>query len=332
MKRRNFNINALGTVMATSLPWFASSAHAALPMGPGGFPDRPIRIVVPYPAGGIVDVVIRAVADPMSNEMPQRILVESRTGADGRIGLDFVSKAPPDGYTLLAATPLLAVGEHLMDDMKGRSKDFVGICAIASAPTVWVAFSGLPVKTLKEMVALAAAKPGEMNVANPGVGSSHHLTQELFFDSTGIKVTNVNYKGQPPSLIDLGAGRLQFSLISLNLALPLIQSGKLKALAVNASKRTRALPDVPTVAEAGFPDVLVQSWYGVAAPAKTPKPIVNYLSQQFAAAMAMPEIRAKLEAMDADIMALDGASFDAKIQDEYKRWGELIRKRGISMK
>ena len=273
MKRRDFNTHALSTVMAASLPWLSPSAHAALPMGPGGFPDRPIRIIVPYPAGGIVDVVIRAVAEPMSNEMPQRLLVESRTGADGRIGLDFVSKAPPE-----------------------------------------------------------TTKPGEMNVANPGVGSSHHLTQELFFDSTGIKVTNVNYKGQPPSLIDLGAGRLQFSLISLNLALPLIQSGKLKALAVNASRRTRALPDVPTVAEAGFPDVLVQSWYGIAAPAKTPKPIVNYLSQQFAAAMTMPEIRTKLEAMDADIMALDGASFDAKIQDEYKRWGELIRRRGISIK
>ena len=145
MKRRDFNTHALGTVMAASLPWFSPAAHAALPMGPGGFPDRPIRIVVPYPAGGIVDVVIRAVAEPMSNEMPQRLLVESRTGADGRIGLDFVSKAAPDGYTLLAATPLLAVGEHLMDDMKGRSKDFVGICAIASAPTVWVAFSGLSV-------------------------------------------------------------------------------------------------------------------------------------------------------------------------------------------
>lgn len=331
MKRRNFNINALGTLMATSLPWLSPSAHAALPMGPGGFPDKPIRIVVPYPAGGIVDVVIRAVTDIMSNEMPQRILVENRTGADGRIGLDFVSKAPPDGYTLLAATPLLAVGEHLMEDMKGRSKDFAGICAIAAAPTVWVATSGLPSRTLKELVALATSKPGELNVANPGVGSSHHLTQELFFDSTGIKVTNVNYKGQPPSLIDLGAGRLQFSLISQNLALPLIQAGKLRALAVNADNRTRALPDVPTVAEAGFPNVLVQSWYGVAAPAKTPKPIVSYLSQQFAAAMAMPDIRTKLLAMDADIMALDGASLDVKIQTESKRWGELIRSRGISM-
>jgi tripartite-type tricarboxylate transporter receptor subunit TctC len=196
---------------------------------------------------------------------------------------------------------------------------------------VYVAFNGLPAKTLKEFVALASTKPGEMNVANPGSGSSIHLGQELFFETTGLKVTNVNYKGQPPSLIDLGSGQVHFGLISQSLALPLIQNGKLRALAVNAAKRTRSLPDVPTVAEAGFPDILVQSWYGVAAPGKTPHAIVAYLSQQFQRALAMPEIRSKLEAMDAEIMALDGPRFDAFIDSEFNRWGDLIRKRKIAM-
>ncbi len=331
MQRRQFHARTLGAVLAATLPWPARQALASIPPGPGGYPDRPVRIVVPYPAGGIVDTVVRAVADPLSAEMPQRLVTENRPGADGRIGLDAVAKAAPDGYTLISATPLIAVGEHLMADMKGRSKDFAAVCAIAAAPTVYIASNALQIGTLKEFIALAAASPGRMNVANPGTGSSLHLAQELLFERTGIKVTVINYKGQPPSLIDLGSGQVQMGLISQNLALPLIQSGKVRALAVNAARRTRSLPDVPTVAEAGFPDVLVQSWYGVAAPAKTPAPVVAWLSQQFQRAMAMPSIRAKLEGIDAEILGLDGPKFDAMIADEYLRWGDLIRKRGITV-
>ena len=329
MKRRQFQINALASMLAST---FADLAVAAdVPPGPGGYPDRPVRVVVPYPAGGVVDAVIRAVVDPLSGDMPQRLLTENRTGADGRIGLDLVAKAAPDGYTLLAATPLLSVGEHLMADMKGRSKDFVGICGIAAAPAVYIVTAGLPVKTLADFVTLALSKPGELNAANPGTGSSIHLGQELLFERTGMKLTNVNYKGQPPSLIDIGSGQVHFALISQNLALPLIQNGKVRALAMNASRRTRSLPDVPTLAEAGFADALVQSWYGIAAPAKTPPAIVAYLSQQFQRALAKPEIRTKLEAMDADIMALDGPRFDALIESEFRRWGDLIRTRKISV-
>lgn len=331
MQRRQFHARSLGAALAATLPWPARQALASIAPGPGGYPDKPVRIVVPYPAGGVVDTVIRAVADPLSAEMPQRLVTENRTGADGRIGLDFVAKAAPDGYTLIAATPLIAVGEHLMPDMKGRSRDFAAICAIAAAPTVYIAANALQINTLKEFIAQAAATPGKMNVANPGAGSSLHLAQELLFERTGVKVTVINYKGQPPSLIDLASGQVQMGLISQNLALPLIQSGRVRALAVNASKRTRSLPDVPTVAEAGFPDVLVQSWYGVAAPAKTPAPIVAWLSQQFQRAMAMPAIRAKLEGMDAEILGLDGPKFDAMVAEEHLRWGELIRKRGITV-
>jgi tripartite-type tricarboxylate transporter receptor subunit TctC len=331
MQRREFNSRLIGSALGAALPFATRHAAAAAPMGPGGYPDRPIRVVVPYPAGGVVDAVIRAVCDPLSTEMPQRVLTENRPGADGRIGLDAVAKGAADGYTLLAASPLLAVGEHLMQDMKGRAKEFAGVCAIAAAPTVYIVPTAFGAKTMKELVAMAAAKPGELNVANPGTGSSIHLAQELFFERAAIRLTNINYKGQPPSLIDIGSGQLQLGLISQNLALPLIQAGKVRALAVNAAKRTRSLPDVPTVAEAGYPDVLVQSWYGVAAPAKTPAPIVAYLSQQFQRALAMPEIRAKLEGMDAEIMALDGPKFDILIEQEYTRWGELIRKRKITM-
>ena len=332
MQRRQFQTRLAAATAAaiTSAGWPWQSALAQTrPTGPGGFPNKPIRLIVPYPAGGIVDIVMRAVADPLSAELPQRIVVESRSGADGRIGLTAAAQAPADGYTLVAATPIIAVGEHLMTDMAGRSKDFVGLCAIAAPPTVFVAWSGLAVKSLREFVAMAAAKPDEMNVANPGSGSSIHLGQELLFERAGIRVTNISYRGQPPSLIDMAEGRVHFGLISQSLALPLIQSGKLRPLAVSAAKRTRSLPEVPTVAEAGFADVLAQSWYGVAAPAKTPAAIVNYLVDQFMRTLAQPDTRSRLEAMDAEILALPGAAFDALIESEWKRWGELIRKRGI---
>lgn len=330
MRRRHFTTQALAAMASWAMPWSLPDALAAEP-GPGGYPERPIRIVVPYPAGGIVDAVIRTAAEPLSADLPQRVLTENRPGADGRIGIDAVAKAAADGYTLLACSPLLSTGEHLMPEMKGRSRDFAGICGIAAAPAVFVVTSGMPVKSLKEFVALASGRPGEFNAANPGTGSSIHLGQELFFEGTGLKLTNVNYKGQPPSLLDLGSGQVHFALISQNLVLPLIQSGRVRALAVNAAKRTRSLPEVPTVIEAGFPDVLVQSWYGVAAPARTPAAIVAYLSQQFQRALSLPDTRARLEAMDAEILAYDGPRLDQLIDSEYRRWGELIRKRRITM-
>ncbi|WP_077002040.1 tripartite tricarboxylate transporter substrate binding protein [Variovorax sp. KK3] len=330
MQRRQFNIRVLAA-MAAGLPLAPGLASAAVPPGPGGFPDKPVKIVVPYPAGGIVDGLVRAVCDPLSADLPQRMVVENRPGADGRIGLDAVARAAPDGYTLLGASPLLSVGEHLMPDMKARGKEFVGICGIAAAPTVFVVHSGVAARTLKEFVALAAAKPGELNVANPGVGSSIHLAQELFFERTGLKLTNVAYKGQPPSLVDLGSGQLQFAIVTQNLALPLIQAGKVRALAVNAAARTRSLPDVPTVAEAGYPDTLVQSWYGVAAPSRTPAPVVAWLSQQFQRGMAQPEVRSRLAGFDAEVLALDGARFDALIDKERQRWGDLIARRRIQV-
>ena len=325
MDRRQFHLHLL---LAGLVPGMARAGTAP---SPDGYPDRPIRIVVPYPAGGVVDVVLRAVCDPLSNALPQRIVIENRPGADGRIGLDAVAKAPADGYTLLGVAPILAVGEHLMPEMKARSRDFVGVCGVAAPPTVFVVHDTVPARTLKEFVALAAARPGEFNAANPGTGSSIHLAQELLFERTGIRLTNVSYKGQPPALLDLGSGLLQFALISQSLVLPLIQSGKVRALAVNAAARTRSLPEVPTIAQAGYPDILVQSWYGIAAPAKTPTPVVEWLSQQFQRALAMPEVRARLAATDAEILALDAARFTELIAAETRRWGALIHKRGIRL-
>jgi tripartite-type tricarboxylate transporter receptor subunit TctC len=332
MNRRDFHARGLqalaGLAAGTALP-VRAQAPATRPPGPGGYPDRPVKLIVPYPAGGIVDVVLRTVVDPLSAELAQRIVVENRVGADGRIGLNAAAQAAPDGYTLVAATPIVSVGEHLFPDMAGRSKSFTGVCGIAAPPSVWVVWSGLPARSLAELVALAKAKPEALNAANPGSGSSQHLAQELLFERTGMKVTNITYKGQPPALVDMAEGRVHFGLISQALALPLLQSGKLRALASNTARRTRSLPDVPTIAEAGQPEALVQSWYGVAAVRGTPAPIVQYLGDQLLATLAQPAVRAKLDAMDADFIGTGAQAFDQLIQAETQRWGTLIKARGI---
>lgn len=328
MDRRQFQTLGLAALAGAAAPAWAQGRR---PAGPDGYPDRLVKLIVPYPAGGIVDVVTRTVIDPLSADLPNRIVVENRAGADGRIGLKAALQAPADGYTLVAATPIVSVAEHLFSDVEGMSQNFVGVCGIAAPPAVWVVWQGLPITTLKQLIAQAAAKPGSLNVANPGSGSSIHLAQELLFERSGITVVNINYKGQPPALPDMAEGRVHFGLVSQGLALPLIQSGRLRALAVNASKRTRSLPEVPTIAEAGFPEALVQSWYGVAAPRGTPPASVNYLSEQMLATMAQPAVRGRFEATDNEILAQDAATFDALIKAEHKRWGGLIRSRGIKV-
>jgi tripartite-type tricarboxylate transporter receptor subunit TctC len=332
MKRRQFTVTlAAGSLTLGAQPLTALAQSGTEVRGPGGYPDKLIKLIVPYPAGGVVDVVMRAASEPVSMSMTNRIVIDNRPGADGRIGMEAAAKSAPDGYTLFSTTPLLATGEHLMPDMKGRINEFTAVYGIAAPPSVYVVPINFPARTMKEFIALASSKPGEFNVANPGSGSSHHLAQELLFDVTGTKLTNIPYKGQPPALADIAQGQTHFAMISQNLALPLIKSGKFRALATNASKRTRSLPDIPTIAEAGYPEALVLSWYGVSAPAKTPAAIVQFLSDRFQKALALPENRAKLDTMDAELLDLPAARFQALIDAEFKRWGALIKKRNIQI-
>nr|WP_315595739.1 tripartite tricarboxylate transporter substrate binding protein [uncultured Cupriavidus sp.] len=330
MNRRAFGKTALHTALMLSAPgWLPAFARAATPPGPQGFPSKPLRAVVPYPAGGVVDVTLRPAIDRMSLDLPQRVVVENRPGADGRIAIEYAIRAPADGYTILAVTPVLAVAQTLYPNSGIRVQSFRAIGGVAAVPSVFVVHESVPVKTLKEFTTWAKARPGEVNVPVPGNGSSLHLAQELFFESTGIRVTNVGYKGQPPAVPDLAGGQLQFALLSQNLALPMIQAGKLRPLAVNAMQRTRSLPDVPTIVEAGFPDTLVQSWYGLAVHASTPQPIADYLGATLQSAMATADVRNRLAALDAEILALDANRFDALMRSESTRWAALIKARHI---
>ncbi|MFJ4288548.1 Bug family tripartite tricarboxylate transporter substrate binding protein [Cupriavidus sp. NPDC089707] len=330
MDRRTFGKTAFQTALMMAAPGLLP-ALARAGTGPGNFPERPLRAVIPYPAGGVVDVTLRAALDRMSLDLPQRVVVENKPGADGRIGIESASRAPADGYTMLGVTPVLAVAQTLYPDSGIRVQNFRAVGAVAAVPSVFVVHNDVPAKTLKEFAAWAKARPGAVNVPMPGAGSSLHLAQELFFEATGVRVTNVGYKGQPPSLPDLGRGQLQFALVSQNLVLPLIQSKRVRPLAVNAARRTRSLPEVPSIAEAGYPDALVQSWYGLAVHARTAPAIVDYLGAALQAAMGTADVRNRLASLDAEILPFDARQFDQLLQAEAARWATLIKARDIKV-
>ncbi len=322
MNRRRFAAAAALGLASPWLPWLGARAQ-------GAFPDRPITVVVPYSAGGVVDVYARAVTDTLARELGQPVVVDNRAGADGRIGTDRVMSSPADGYTLLAASPLLSIGRHLGSDFRFKPDDFAPIGAIASQPAILVVANHLPVQNVTELVSHAKARPGELTVPHPGRGSSIHLAQELFFQSAGISVNSIAYKGQPPAVTDLAAGNLSFALIHQAVALPMIKAGRIRALATNAGQRTRSLPDVPTVAEAGYPATLVRSWCGLVALAATPAPVIERLVDAMSKAMAAPAVRERLAATDSEILQMNASQFRSMIRDESDRFGQLIRDRKL---
>ena len=243
--------------------------------------------------------------------------------------MEAVAKAPADGYTICACTPLVVINEFLQPDPTFRGRDFTGIGGIAAPASVFVVPPSLPVHTMKEFADYARARPEQLNVPNPGTGSSIHLGQEMFFATTGIEVQLVGYKGQPPLIPDMIQNQLQFAMVSLSLVLPHIKAGRLRALAVNAQARTLSLPDVPTIIEAGYPQALVLSWYGLAAPAATPAPVIAWLARELQKVMARPETKTTLEGLDAQILPLDAAAFNTLMLQEASRWSKLIRERNI---
>jgi tripartite-type tricarboxylate transporter receptor subunit TctC len=293
------------------------------------YPSKPVRLIVPYPAGGVVDLVARAVADKISQNWGQVIVVEPRPGGSANIGADAVANAVPDGYTLLVVSPFIAVNPHLYTNLKWSPKSFIAVGLLASPPNLWVVPPSLPVKTLDEFVAYAKARPGKLNVVNPGSGTSNHLGQELFWDATGIDIVNVSYKGQPPAIPDLLSGAVHIALMTNALAAPQVKAGKLRALAISSPKRSRELPEVPTVAEAGYGDTVVLPWYGIVAPAGTPKEIVARLNTEINKALKSPDVVERLEKIGAQIFGGSAEEMETLIKVEYERWGKLVKARGI---
>ena len=293
------------------------------------YPSKPVRLVVPYAPGGGVDIVARALAQELTKRLGQQIIVDNRTGAGGNIGSDAVAKATPDGYTLLIASPANAVNPSLYTKMPFNPvRDLTPVALIATVPTILLASPALPVKNVKELVALAKAKPGTLNFGSGGSGTTEHLAGEMLNSQTGIDLLHVPYKGGAAVLPDLISGQISLFFVNQLFALPYVKAGTVKALGVASDERSAALPDVPTFAEAGFADFRVSVWYGVMAPAATPKDIVAKLNREIVAALASPGMKERLQSMSAKPLPGTPADFAAFFADEMTRWARVVKTSG----
>ena len=258
------------------------------------YPNRPIHIVVPYPAGGIVDIVARAVTEQVGRDWKQTMVVEARPGANSNIGTAAVARSDPDGYTWLVTGPAVLVNPDLYKDAGWEVKNFRCVGLAVWNQSVALVHPSMPVRTIGEFVELARKTPGELNFGNPGTGTSIDLTAQKLFEVANIKLTNIGYKGQPPALIDLITNLMHFEIVSLELALPHIKAGTVKPLAVFTDKRVADLPDVPTIAEAGFAEAAYVPWYGIYVPSATPDAIVEIINDGINKALQNPEVQRQL--------------------------------------
>ncbi len=293
-------------------------------------PTKPIRFLVPYPVGGIVDIVARTVAEAMQAELGQTILVDPRPGGNSTLATAMVTQAPADGYTWVIATLSHVVAPHLQPAPYDVLADFQGVALVAVATSVAAVNASLPIKTLQELVDYGRANPGKLNYLNPGNGSSIHLASELLKNHSKFDMTSVPYRGIPPGMPDLLEGRLQVGLLPGPLALPHVQSGKLRALAFIADQRSKVLPDVPTFAEAGFGDAQVMSWYTIAVRSGTPPEIVARINAAALKAIASPETRERLDKASCEVPApRTPAEVQALYAADYVRYGKLVKEAGI---
>ena len=295
------------------------------------YPQKTIRIVVPFAPGGSTDIFARLVGEKLSQSLGQPVIIENRAGASGNIGADAVAKSAPDGYTvLMATTGVMAINNALFKNMPyDAAKELEPVVFIASITNVLSVPNDLPVKNVAELVALAKKEPGKLSFASSGAGSSTHLSAELFKSMAGIDVVHIPFKGSGQALIDVVAGRVSMIFDNMPSALPHIKGGKLRALGVTGSKRSGALPEVPTIAEAGVPGYESLSWSGFAVPAGTPREIVQRLNRESGAILATPEMKQKLAEQGADAIGGPPEAFAAHIRAEREKWGKLVRERNI---
>ena len=308
------------------------SAMDAFAQAPA-YPTKPIRLVVPFPAGGATDILARAVAQKLTEAWGQAVVVDNRPGAGGNIGSELVAKATPDGYTLEMGT----VGTHAINASLyakmpyDHVKDFAPVILVAGVPNVLVVTPSLPANSVQELIAYAKANPGKLNFASSGSGTSIHLSGELFKVMAGVEMTHIPYKGSAPALQDLIGGQVQLMFDNLPPSLPQIKSGKLRALGVTTATRSAALPDTPTIAESGLPGFEASSWFGVLAPAGTPPAIVAKLNTEIARWLATPEAREKLVALGATAAGGTPEDFARHIAAETAKWAKVVKDSGAKV-
>ena len=312
---------------------FVLAALVALaPLGAAAqaFPSKPIRIIVPFTPGSATDTMARPVAEKLAAAFGQQVLVENRPGAGGTIGAGMLAKSPPDGYTLAVVSTGHVVNPVLYSSLPYDTlKDFSAVSPLAGQPSVLVVSPALGVKTVKDLVALAKAKPGQLNYATAGVGSAAHISAEKFRMAAGIDAVHVPFKGSPESITETMGGRTQYTWTPLSSAVGQIRSGQLLALAVSTAQRSAALPDVPTIAEAGFPRGVFNFWVGMLAPANTPREILARLNAEVQRALHTADMKERLATLGSEPMAMTPEQFDAFIKEEFTVLGEVMRASGV---
>jgi tripartite-type tricarboxylate transporter receptor subunit TctC len=321
MKRRD--------ILTTALVGMA--ACLATPAVSQSYPNQPIRIVAPFPAGGLVDVLARAVGDEMSKSTGQPIIVENKPGAGGNIGAELVAKSAPDGYTLLMTSPgIQSINQFLYKTMPfDPEKAFTPISLVADMPMLVLVHPKTNIKSLKELVAAAKANPGKLNFGSAGVGTTGHLGQALLVHVAGINVTHVPYKGAAPAVNDLIAAHIDGVVDNPPIVMAHVKSGAITPLAVAAKERLPVLPDVPTSVEAGLPDWQASSWFGLMAPAGTPPAIVERLQAEVQKALKQPSMQRFITESGIKLVGNSSAEFGQLIVDERKKWGDMIKAAGI---
>lgn len=310
------------TVLAVTTAW------AQVPSGSAGqdYPTKIIKIIVPFTAGSATDIMARVVGERLSASLGQAVVVENRPGAGGTLGAAQVAKSEPDGYTLLVVSTGHVVNPVLYSGIPYDTLgDFTGIIPLAALPSVLVVGAGSPFKSVRELIAAAKAKPGQLNYASAGVGSATHVNAEKFRNAAGIQVTHIPFKGTPETIVETSSGRVDFMFTPVLASISTIRDGRMRALAVSTAKRSSALPDVPTVAEAGVPGFVFDFWIGLLAPAKTPRYIVNKLNLEVSKALAQPEVIERMAKLGAESMPMTPEQFDAYIKTEFTTLGAVMK-------
>src|SRR5215831_19171859 len=313
-------------VLAAALLWTAAVSAQQ------DWPTRPVHMIVPFPAGSSPDLIARLLTEKLAPVLGQPVIVENKPGAGGNVGTGLVARAAPDGYTIGFSIPgPLAVNSVLYKKMEyDPFKDLAPVCLVAASPNVLVVDPKLGVGTMKELVALAKSQPGKLNYGSVGSGSSSHLTMELFKEAAGIDIVHVPYPGSPQVNTAILSGQVAAGFVVPATAMPLVESGRLKAIAVTTSVRSIVLPEYPTLAESGYPEVVSTAWQGVVAAAKTPAPIIERLSRELIAIVRADDVREKMIRLYFQPIGSSPSGLASLMRQEAERWGKVIRKTGAT--
>ena len=319
--------SSLRLIAAIALASLATFAQAQ------AWPSKPIKWVVPFAPGGTTDILARTIGEKLALALGQPVIIENKPGAGGSVGAEYTAKAAPDGYTIMGGTiSTHAINASLYKDLPyDPVKDFVAITLIARVPNMLVVNTAVPAKDVKELIALLKANPNKYSFASSGNGTSQHLSGELFKSMSGTEMQHIPYKGSPPALQDVVGGQVTMTFDNITTAWTLAKAGKLRALAVTTAKRSSIAPDVPTLAESGLPGFEVGSWQGVFAPAGTPPAIVKRLNAEIVKALNLPEVREKLGALGAEIVADSPEEFSALVKSEVVKWADVVKKSGAKV-